>query len=253
MPFKKFSLFPRKQKQYVICSSAKAFKHDLFKSLFIQCASKNSLISRFSITSVSYALKCLTSKRIEVPEQHDNYLGLVKKDKTILFELSGEHIKVWKKGKDNTWHSSEFLGYPLISEYTLKEIKHKQGDIEKALNNHISAYVKSNLSHGDFTHFNILVDNSTINFIDHKDHNFHVILDLFYFYAYLHHNFKRCVTVSNADTQESMKLILAMIKTLVHPSWIDNLNRDISTYDLSGLVERDIASYQKQFTSKIFI
>ncbi|MFC1807292.1 hypothetical protein ACFL0T_02865 [Candidatus Omnitrophota bacterium] len=121
-----------------------------------------------------------------MPNQHIHliYSGYGEK---LFFEFGSflDIRKVWHQ-KDGKFIKKNFLGYPIFfnpHEDNIKNIK----CLEIFLKNHWETLKNGKKLHGDFTHFNILIDASqNITAIDQKDNrNNSIIADHFYFYSYL--------------------------------------------------------------------
>ena len=130
----KLYCFPKKQDLYLIYSSFSAFHSELFRNLYIQASSKNSIFFRFLKTKIGLQITKLFASDFEVPKLNSDFVGIVKKGRVILFELeNNEPVKVWKQDNDSSWNSYDFIGYQLISEYTLHEFDIKYDLIYKVV------------------------------------------------------------------------------------------------------------------------
>ena len=145
-------------------------------------------------------------------------MGIVKNKKILLIDLAnGEPQTVWREQEDK-WEREPFLGYQLISAYSLKEFNNKRELIKEALERQWEKVLEDPLNiHGDFTHFNILVgEDNNLHFIDRKEMKNSILFDFFYFYAYLRQCLSRCKTLTKGDENQIVEgfknLILSICK-----------------------------------------
>ena len=210
----KFNCFPKKQARCLIYSDIEGFKSRLFSDLALQLSSKGSLFYLFKKTVIGHLLNKLSTIKYPVPKPDTSFLGLLKKDRCILFEMSGSTPRtVWKKSdaKDE-WLSEPFLGYQIISRYSFSEFKNKEPVIRDCFKVHQQNYIKQDRIHGDFTHFNILRNNDgEIFFIDEKPDNNSQLFDHFYFYSYL----KQCLERRHFLSRDDKKKILNLIAKII--------------------------------------
>lgn len=246
----KFGLFPWYQEIHLAHSSYKVFRSKIFNNLYIQVSSKNSIFFRAMRTDIGYLLSFLFRRKMDVPEWGNEYVGLVKNDEVLYFELEdNEPKRVWRK-KENQWQSSDFLGYQLISTYTIEELSSKYGLIEKALKEHWDSIFKDpSKIHGDLTHFNILYsENRELHFIDNKSNAHSKLFDFYYFYSYLRQCLSRCATLSDKDETTIVKKIGAIIKNVCQYSSESELSEDFMNFnfpEISGVTNKD--RFQKDF------
>ncbi len=213
----KFNFFPKKQELFLVYSSYRTFRSRLFYNLITQSSPKNSIFFRFLKTDIGFRMSSFFKYEIKVPKDNTEYVGIIKGNKKILFEMKNNNpIWVWRKKGNDTWAKESFLGYQLISEYTLKEFDSKYHLIESALKIHWDSINKTPTKiHGDFTHFNILYDkNGNIHFIDRKCHENSKLFDFFYFYAYLKQSIFRCSTLSVKEKRKIILHIESIIKNV---------------------------------------
>jgi len=163
---------------------------------------------------VGSLINSLVKYEIETPSDKAEFIGIYKTNKIILFELKNEiPIKVWKKYDGTEWVQEDFIGFPLISEYSVREFKEKKQLIENALTIQWDKVMfnKSNI-HGDFTHFNILYDNNNnIHFIDYKRIDNSILFDFYYFYSYLKQSIYKSKILSVKQKEEIMTIIESII------------------------------------------
>ena len=199
----KFNCFPKKQNGiFLIYTSYHVFKSRYFNDLIIQSSPKNSVWFRLLNTNIGFLFSSILKYEIDVPDSNYEYVGIVKGNKKILFEMiDSSPIYVWREGVGNKWIKEKFFGFQLISIYTLKEFELKLSLIEKAFQLHWSNLLTDKYVHGDFTHFNILLGiEQEIVFIDRKSHKNSNLFDFFYFYSYFKQCLERCNTISLEDT-----------------------------------------------------
>jgi len=163
---------------------------------------------------VGSLINSLVKYEIETPSDKAEFIGIYKTNKIILFELKNEiPIKVWKKYDGTEWVQEDFIGFPLISEYSVREFKEKKQLIENALTIQWDKVMfnKSNI-HGDFTHFNILYyNNNNIHFIDYKRIDNSILFDFYYFYSYLKQSIYKSKILSVKQKEEIMTIIESII------------------------------------------
>ena len=209
----KVNYFPKKQ-NICLMYTKDLVSSSLFKNLYIQISPKNSIFFRVLRSSFIIYVRSFFKKKLDTPKHDGKYLGILKPDKCILFEMeNNKPTFVWKKTNNSKWEKSDFLGYQLISEYTVHEFSQKHDLIEKALQTHWKAVNNDSSNiHGDFTHFNILHnENSELFFIDKKSDNHSKLYDFFYFYAYLNQCISRCSTLNKSEK----KLIIDKLKFIL--------------------------------------
>ena len=252
-----FNCFPRKQKGiFLIYSSYNVFKSRLFNDLVIQASPKNSIWFRLLRTNVGFLLASILRYKIQVPSKNHNYIGILKGSNKILFEMiKNKPVYVWRKNESSNWVKEDFLGYQLISEYTAQEFDAKSQLIEKALKAHWASLKESKFVHGDFTHFNILVDiNDKIHFIDDKSHINSKLFDFFYFYSYLNERLCRCQTINYIDKEVILeKLGVMIVKVCNYSLESDFFNdvKDINVPEECGLRNEDKQTYILNFQERI--
>ena len=198
----KFNCFPKKQKgTFLIYSNYHIFKTNLFNDLVLQSSSKNSIWFRLLRSDLGFLFSSILQYKIQVPDINNEYIGIIKDKKKILFEMDNTTPKyVWREDEKNNWIKEKFFGFQLISVYTLEEFQLKLSLIEKAFQLHWNNLISDENVHGDFTHFNILQNKQEIIFIDRKSHKNSRLFDFFYFYSYFKQCLNRCNTISLADT-----------------------------------------------------
>ena len=254
-----FNCFPRKQKGiFLIYSSYNAFKSRLFNDLVIQASPKNSIWFRLLRTNVGFLLASILRYKIQVPSNNHNYIGILKGSNKILFEMiKNKPVYVWRKNESSKWVKEDFLGYQLLSEYTVQEFDAKSQLIEIALKSHWLSFKESEFVHGDFTHFNILVDiNEKINFIDDKSHINSRLFDFFYFYSYLEQCLERCQTITKVDKSIILNKLEEMIIKVCSYNNQTSFNNDCSTIkfpEIWGLRNENKQLYLEKFKERILI
>lgn len=248
-----FFCFPKKQSIYVIYSSYEVFKSKLLSDFVLQISSKNSIFFRVRKVLIGHCLGYFIRDEIDVPEKCE-YVGIVKCEKIILVSLhNGEPTWVWRrKNGSSEWLKEKFIGYQLISSYTLQEFLLKMPVIKQALSLHwINLQKDKRAIHGDFTHFNILVDSqNNIHFIDEKPSENSILFDFFYFYSYLKQCLERCSNLPNKDCTHILTIIERAIKETCVFSDKNELFSNISNIsipNISGLRKLDTSCYRKEF------
>ena len=211
----KFYCFPKRQTYCSVYSSYSVSKTRLFSNFILQTSPKNSFFFRVRKTYLGHMLSMVTTLDIDVPNQDSEFVGIRKTNKLILVEIIDNIPKwVWKRDKENIWAKEKFLGYQIISEFSIKEFTLQQKIITKALSEHWTNLKKSISNiHGDFTHFNILYDEKgAIHLIDSKKIENSKLYDFFYFYAYLKQSINRDLSISTKEKKKIFQLINSVIK-----------------------------------------
>jgi hypothetical protein len=211
----KAHFLPHKKNISLIYSTLGATKTRLFKSLIIQISPKNSIFQKLAFSRLGILFNYLTNYTIDIPNITNQFLGIYKMNKIILFELIDSDPKyVWKKTTSGKWEKEEFLGFPLIEEYSTKEYFKKRFLIEKAFKTQWDKLLNNRTNiHGDFTHFNILTDDkNNVYFIDQKVIKNSLLYDYFYFYAYLKQALLRKNDIKNNDRKIILKDLEMIIK-----------------------------------------
>lgn len=250
----KFYCFPKKKEIFVVCSSFRTFHSKLFENLITQISAKNSQYFRFLKTNLGFLILSLSGLKIEVPNKDAEFVGIVKRGNYILFEMKNNiPIQVWRKNSNKLWINEPFIGYQLISRYTVKEFNSKYGLIETSLKKHWDSLTnnKSFKVHGDLTHFNILYDNSNnIYYIDSKKHENSKLFDFFYFYTYLKQCFTKTSTLTEKEKDEILKNINSILtKTCVYSSKnsFDSDFNQIKMPYYHGLSKKNLKKYLDDF------
>ena len=246
----KVNFFPKRQDLCIVYSS-EAIHSKLFKNLYIQISPKNSLAFRLLKSKPLLLISSFFKRHIDTPVNDGSYIGLLKPNKHILFELKdNEPIAVWKKIKSFPWEKNDFLGYQLISEYTLTEFNRKHELIRKALQTHLNNINENPANiHGDLTHFNILYNaNEELFFIDKKSTKHSKLFDFFYFYAYFIQCISRCSTLPEADKLIITNSLKAIIKDVCKCAFERKPKEDhLNLPEVHGL--GNIDSLKKDFIS----
>jgi hypothetical protein len=242
---------------FLVYSNYKVFKSKLFADLILQSSPKNSFFYRILKSRLGFYISSIFSYSFNTPNANLNYLGIIKMDRYILFELDNNNIPihVWRKSSDQSWIKEQFIGFQLLSEYSLAEFHNQSSIIEKAFHLKWQELNQKNLSHGDFTHFNILVDtDQKIHFIDYKAHQNSKLFDFFYFYSYLEQCLDRCQSISDSDKLSILKSLEDIIlKVCDYSSDIDFFN-DCNTIIIPekwGLLDIDKKKYFRIFKQRI--
>lgn len=229
-----FYCFPKKQTYCSVYSAYSVFNTRLFLNFILQTSPKNSFFFRVRKTFLGHLFGKFATINIDVPNTNSEYVGIRKTNKLILVEMENKTPKcVWKRKNKGIWEKEPFLGYPIISEFSLKEFVAQEKIVIKALSEHWQNINKSieNI-HGDFTHFNILYnDKNEIHIIDKREMNNSKLYDFFYFYSYLKHSINRDVSIS---PKTKRVLVLKM------ESWI----KEICLYDKKLSFEIDYNSIE---------
>lgn len=252
----KFNCFPKKQDMFLIYSNYKVFKSRLFADLTLQSSPKNSIFYRILKSKFGFYISSIFRYSFNTPNSNQNYLGIIKMNRYIFFELNNNNIPVyvWRKSSDQLWVKEHFIGFQLLSNYSLSEFQNKSSVIEKAFILQWQKLNKKKISHGDFTHFNILVDNDqNIHFIDKKAHENSKLFDFFYFYSYLNQCLDRCQTITSKDKYTVINsLELIILKICQYSNENDFLN-DFNSITLPkkwGLINIEKQNYLKFFKKR---
>jgi len=245
----KFYCFPQKQIYCSVYSSYSVFKTRLFSNFILQTSPRNSFFFRIRKTLLGHLLSRKSTINVDVPNSDSEYIGIRKTNKFVLVEIKNDAPKwVWKKGDDNIWKRETFLGYQIISEFSLKEFNSQKRIIKKALSDHW-ANLNESISniHGDFTHFNILYDEKEeIHLIDKKEMENSKLFDFYYFYAYLKQSINRNLSVSKNEKNNIIYLVETLLKEICKYDSMVSFNQDFINIKVPSICGIDI-NYQKEY------
>ncbi len=222
----KYFCFPKTQRLMILYSNPAVFKDDLFQSLYIQMSPKNSKLFRLRRTKIGHFLSGVLKNSIVVKDipTTEASIGYQSRDKLILFKRELNSYSVWSRNSNSTsWNKESFLGLPLIYKYELDHIRNRIPLIKSTLAAHWNNLKKegSKHIHGDFTHFNILIDaKDHINYIDKKNCNQNILFDHFYFYSYL----IQCLTLCESLPDKDFLIIKKEIESILVELKINQLN-----------------------------
>ena len=123
----KFNCFPKKQDMFLIYSNYKVFKSRLFADLTLQSSPKNSFFYRVLKSTIGFYISSIFRHSFSTPNANQNYIGIIKMDRYIFFELNSHNIpvNVWRKSSNQIWAKEQFIGFQLFSNYTLTEFQNK--------------------------------------------------------------------------------------------------------------------------------
>ncbi len=206
---KKFYMFPFNQDMMILYQNHRVLRTIYFRSLYFQITPKNSIPIRFRKSYFGHLLFKLTplNRIVKLDISNNNILLVyVNNGKQVQFDFDNKFrpIRVFT-GKFNslTLIENKYLGLPLLTEYTLTEFNSKYPLIKRALMIRWSIIKKTKSHHklhGDFTHFNVLSDDSgQLSEIDGKCIVNSDIFDHYYFYSYLRQCLSKCITLSKND------------------------------------------------------
>lgn len=197
--------FPyRSNAAWMLASSPKAFHTRAGRALYWQWSPRNSRLPRLFFQR--WVLQLMRLLRIntfslDLPAVSGvEWVGIAKVGKTIVFELEGDRaVAVWKRSTGD-WQRESMLGYPVVEAYTPEALYAALPVISEALQSHAAALISRSASvHGDFTHFNTLIDErGKLHFIDAKPGESNLLYDFFYFKSYLADALTRCTTLDAA-------------------------------------------------------
>jgi tRNA A-37 threonylcarbamoyl transferase component Bud32 len=225
----------------------------LFSNFILQTSPKNSYLFRIRKTYLGHLLSKTNTIEIDVPYQLSEYAGIRKNDKIILVEIENSTPKwVWKKEKNYIWKKEIFLGYQIISKFSLKEFESQKKIIKKALSEHWANLNKSSSNiHGDFTHFNILYDeNEKIHLIDKKEMVNSKLFDFYYFYSYLKQSINLSTSISEKEKRKIFEILNELItKTCIYKKRSDFLKdfNKIIIPSNGGLKKNRVKNYLTDF------
>ena len=197
---------------------------------------------------LSKAAQLISKFEIDTPHDASQYVGLTKKDKVILFEMiHGDPASVWHRSTgEQSWTKSQFLGYPIIESYTLKEIQGKTQVLKDFVDSHwVRVSENPSLTHGDLTHLNVLLDGKKVSLIDEKEPSKNPLTDIFSLYAYL----KQCFNDHESTGTEERKLALSAIDEIFYSALRAN-DKVISTTLLSDLQEQHFPGLRNEFQAQ---
>ena len=232
----RFNSFPQRGAIHLVYSHPRLTKSRLFKALEIQVSPKNSILYRILKSVPILFLKQAIKFTLDTPKNHTDYIGLVKNGKPIFFEMDKKSnpIQVWRSMGEGKWEREEFEGFPIIEAYSLEEVKLKSGLLTQVLQRHWEEINNDPRHiHGDFTHFNVLVNpKGGYKFIDQKGKSHSKIFDLFYFHAYLCQNIKRSLSAGSKEKTQALAIINTILKQTVQYSTPESLDSDLRNINL---------------------
>jgi len=241
-----FYCYPKSKGIYLLYSSRSILKNQLFNCLSIQCSPKDSIYYRILKSPVGYLFSTFFKKNVDVPFLGFDYIGLVKYETVIFFQLDrGEVVNVWRE-KEGEWQKEPFIGYQIIHEYTLTEFNLKFGLIKDVLKRHWESVNKDSFTiHGDLTHFNVLINGEGEEcLIDAKDSNHSKLFDFFYFYSYLKQSVERCQGISKVDKLEIIKRLGVVLLEVCNYKTSKEFELDIESMKIplvNGLINKEVA------------
>lgn len=249
--------FPKRQNRCLLYQSKTAFESRLFSDLILQASPKNSLFFRFRNSYLGYLISFLFKEEIQVPDIDAEYIGLKKDTKIVLFEMKADRpVKVWRPSTDNNWVTEPFLGFQIISEYSVKELERKKVLIKKAFEAQKKRTQESGKNHGDFTHFNVLhKNNSEVVFIDELNTQNSPLFDFFYFYSYFKQSIDRRKSLSEATKREMLAILENIINEVCIYDSEAEFRKDYESLfipEISGILEKNKSKYVSEF-SNIFV
>lgn len=253
----KFHCFPKRQSRCLIYSNYSCFRSKIFSDLILQASPKNSLFFQYRNTILGHLIGSFFKKDISVPDPQNEYVGLVKENRFVLFEMQYKTpIKVWRSYKENTeWESEPFLGYQILSTLSKNEIEKKRPLLTKALSIHRKHVLTSGQIHGDLTHFNILhnSDNEII-FIDEIEAENSPLYDFFYFYAYLSQSVDKRHFLNSREKVFIKDTIKRIIFEVCNFSSKEDFFREFNAITIplkSGLLKENHQRYLDEFSSSL--
>lgn len=254
---KRMFCFPKRQSRCLLYQSQTAFESQLFSDLILQASPKNSLFFRFRNSYFGYLIGFLFKEKILVPNMDAEYIGLKKDTKIVLFEMQGDQpVKVWRLSTDKSWVGEPFLGFQIISEYSVKELQRKKPLIKKAFEAQKERNQQSGKNHGDFTHFNVLHKKSSeIIFIDELNTQNSPLFDFFYFYSYFKQSIDRRKSLSGSSKREMLSILEGIIREVCVYSDEVKFQKDYASLfipEISGILKENKSKYLSEF-SNIFV
>ena len=254
---KLFYYFPKNQNICLLYSNVGVLKTRLFKALSIQVSSKNSFFLRIRKTRVGhffYNLLFLKRKKLNLPGKNIQ-IGYYNNNKLILFEFEKQQpIFVYKKN-NNSWVKLPFLGYSLIESYSKNEYFKKKKNIEEVLAHRWKQIMDGQSLHGDFTHFNILInDKDKFVFIDEKKVSNSPLFDIYYFQSYYFQCLENCKTISKKNTLEVKRDFNHIVKNVLKYTDEKDLIKYVNLIDNSfafGLITEQKEKRFEEFKSLI--
>ncbi len=244
----KFYCFPKKQIYCSVYSSYSVFKTRLFSNFILQTSPKNSVFFRIRKTYLGHVLSSKSTINVDVPNPNSEYVGIRKTNKFVLVEIINSKPKwVWKKDEENIWEKEVFLGYQIISEFSINEFNSQQVIIKKALSEHWANLNKSISNiHGDFTHFNILYDEKEeIHLIDKKKMGNSKLFDFYYFYAYLKQSINRDSVISQKEKDEIIYLVERLLQKICKYDSMASFDQDFNSIEIPSICGIDINSKEQ--------
>ena len=254
----KFYCYPKKLDRCLIYSNYKLQRNKLFSELLLQLTPKNSIFYRLRNSYLGHVFTSFSRLNLDVPSKDGEYIGIKKEDRIILFEFNDDKPnKVYKMLNGSTkWSVENFIGHQIIREYSLDEIHRKITSIEKAFSLQKNLNEQSNFVHGDFTHFNILVnDEDEIQIIDELNSENSALYDVFYFYSYLKQNMERRKNLSPVIRNKILELVGKSIIKIYSYDKKSEFEMDFNSIKIptiTGLLKQNHKRYLKEFYSLFY-
>lgn len=216
----KFYLYNNKKEANIGYSSNFSFSSRIFNALRFQESPKRFWKERL-LGGLFFAFNKFNTIEIEVPlvdKSSDTVLRL-RKGNFIIFELDRDQIiRCVHRFKDGKWTKESFLGYPLIEEYSIKELNAKFDLVISTLKDCMQICLeKHTCFHGDLTQFNVLLsDDNQIIYIDKKNskNNKSIYYDSVYFIVYLSQSIFRTSELSKHEKESYILQLSESFKSL---------------------------------------
>ncbi len=248
----RFYCFPKAQPRCLVYSTFEGMRSRLFNELMLQATPKSSLRHSIRRSRPGHLLTCLSRKNIEVPDEEAEYIGIVKEDRKILFQMNGsEPVTVWKSGDGDAWQKEPFLGHQIIGRYTMNELKQKKELLRKAFEKNKSETERDGIQHGDFTHFNVLYNSRDHVFIiDRRGIENSPLYDFFYFYSYLKQHLELHEAISETEKKNILRTVGELIVSVCNYRSSEEFNRDyekISIPEITGIKDHNRDRFLREF------
>ena len=100
---------------YTSNSNSDIYHARLFADLTLQSSPKNSFFYRVLKSTIGFYISSIFRHSFSTPNANQNYIGIIKMDRYIFFELNSHNIpvNVWRKSSNQIWAKEQFIGFQL--------------------------------------------------------------------------------------------------------------------------------------------
>ena len=176
-------------------------------------------------------------KRKKLTPNNEVYLIYEGNDSTLFFCQKEDKRYVLREENNGKISKEDFKGLPIHYHFNGRKIQNRQ-QIIRIIKNHLKSLKSGNVkTHGDFTVYNILINNKNeISFIDRRENSSKSILsDHFYFFTYFLIRIKRHNRF-NIIKQKSLEKELIEVFRLVFKDEDQSILKEIANITIEDIV-----------------